>query len=182
MSKLKELTWDYHKDAERQTFVKAMFKGKLTDEQYALYLWHQHAIYDVLEAFAMMHGLFNDIPKIRRAPSLLEDAIELWPSGKEVKYLPAITAYHDHLKTIMQDPDKIMAHVYVRHMGDLSGGQMIAKRVPGSGKYYQFDCEPNEYKELIRAKCSDHMADEAIECFKFATQLFKELAVECDLG
>ena len=23
-----------------------------------------------------------------------------------------------------------MAHVYVRHMGDPSGGQMIAKRVP----------------------------------------------------
>jgi heme oxygenase len=182
MNRLKDLTWEYHKDAERQTFVKAMFKKELTDEQYALYLWHQHACYDVLEAFAMMHGCFNDIPALRRAPSILEDAKELWPDGKSVNYTQAVIDYLDHLKTIGADPDKIMAHVYVRHMGDLSGGQMIAKRVPGQGRYYQFDCDVEEYKQKIRERCNDEMADEAIVCFKFATQLFKELAVECDLG
>ena len=26
---------------------------------------------------------------------------------------------------ILDDPEKLMAHIYVRHMGDLSGGQMI---------------------------------------------------------
>ena len=30
-----------------------------------------------------------------------------------------------------------MAHVYVLHMGDLSGGQMIARKAPGSGEMYQ---------------------------------------------
>jgi len=34
----------------------------------------------------------------------------------------------------MDDPHKVMAHVYVRHMGDLSGGQMIKKKIPGAGK------------------------------------------------
>ena len=182
MSKLKELTWEYHKEAERQTFVKAMFKSQLTNEQYAAYLLHQHAIYDVLEALAMMHGLFNDIPNIRRAPSLIEDANELWPKDKTIEYRPSLKKYHEHLKSIAMDADKIMAHVYVRHMGDLSGGQMIAKRVPGEGRYYKFDCDVEEYKEKIRAKINDSMADEAILAFQFATELFKELADEFDLG
>jgi heme oxygenase len=60
-------------------------------------------------------------------------------------------------------------------MGDLSGGQMIAKRVPGEGNMYKFDCDINDYKEKIRAKCNDNMADEAKVCFDFATELFKEL-------
>ena len=40
-------------------------------------------------------------------------------------------------------PEKIMAHIYVRHMGDLSGGQMIRRKVPGLGKMYKFDINKN---------------------------------------
>jgi len=182
MSRLKELTWEQHQNAERQNFVQKMFKGKLTDEQYALYLWNQHVCYDVLEALAMMHGLFTDIPNIRRAPAILEDAVELWPSDKDVKILPSVNHYLEHLKSVADDKEKVMAHVYVRHMGDLSGGQMLAKRIPGQGRYYKFDCDVNEYKEKIRAKCNDEMAEEAINVFNFATALFVDLEEEFDLG
>ena len=67
-----------------------------------------------------------------------------------------------------------MAHLYVRHMGDLAGGQMIAKRVPGNGRMYQFE-NPEELKTAIRAKIDDSMAEEATICFEFATDLFKEM-------
>ena len=83
--------------------------------------------------------------------------------------------YLDHVKTIVDDPDKIMAHIYVRHMGDLSGGQMIKKRVPGEGRYYQFSKPVDELKDLIRTKLNDDMADEAKICFDFATRLFQEM-------
>ena len=49
--------------------------------------------------------------------------------------MPSTQEYIDHMRAIMDDADKLMAHVYVMHMGDLSGGQMIAKRVPGEGTY-----------------------------------------------
>ena len=68
-----------------------------------------------------------------------------------------------------------MAHIYVRHMGDLSGGQMIAKRVPGAGKMYQFGDEPEKIKEAIRSKLDDSMADEAKVCFDFAKRFFDEM-------
>jgi hypothetical protein len=59
-------------------------------------------------------------------------------------------------------------------MGDLAGGQMIAKRVPGSGKYYQFE-NPDALKTAIRERLNDDMADEAKVCFKYAEEMFKEM-------
>ena len=72
-----------------------------------------------------------------------------------------------------------MAHIYVRHMGDLAGGQMIAKRVPGSGKFYQFE-NPDKLKELIRERIDDSLADEANVCFDFAIKTFQQL-MELDI-
>jgi heme oxygenase len=61
-------------------------------------------------------------------------------------------------------------------MGDLSGGQMIKKRAPGSGTMYDFGrADVKEIKERIRSKTDDSMADEARLCFGYAAELFKEL-------
>ena len=38
------------------------------------------------------------------------------------------------MKYIMHDRNALMAHIYVLHMGDPSGGQMIAKKVPTGTK------------------------------------------------
>jgi heme oxygenase len=78
------------------------------------------------------------------------------------------------MKDIMHDPELLMAHVYVLHMGDLSGGQMISKKVPGAGTMYQFE-DPDKLKEAIRNKINDDMAEEAKYVFTSATKLFKEL-------
>jgi heme oxygenase len=61
-------------------------------------------------------------------------------------------------------------------MGDLSGGQMLAKKVPGSGKLYKFDEPVDVLKEKIRARLNDTMADEAKICFDFATKLFQQMS------
>jgi polyhydroxyalkanoate synthesis regulator phasin len=64
-------------------------------------------------------------------------------------------------------------------MGDLSGGQMISRKVPGQGRYYQFD-NAKELKEKIRKKIDDSMADEAKICFDFATELFQDMMEQID--
>ena len=172
---LKDLTWEHHKYAETRPFVKVLFSGKITPEAYATYLYNQHKCYDLLEAMAMMHGLMNDYPTIRRAPAILEDFNELWTSEKLPTEVPSVKVYHEHLMSIKDDPKKLLAHLYVRHFGDLSGGQMIAKRVPGAGKYYQFDGDTTEIKNILRAKLDDSLADEAAVCFKFAADMFDDL-------
>jgi heme oxygenase len=182
MSNLKELTWEHHKNAERQTFVKEMFnkKTQISDERYATFLYNQFPMYDVLEAMAMSHGLFNDIPSIRRSQKIMDDYTELWPHPKEIhpEVMPVVKEYVDYIKSIMTDKDKIMSHVYVRHMGDLSGGQMIRTRVPGKGTMFDFQQPVDELKERIRDKLNDSMADEAKVCFDFATKMFQQLSKE----
>lgn len=173
MSNLKELTWEHHKNAERQEFVREMFSGKLTEERYATFLFNQHPQYNLLEVFAMVHGLLD----VRRAPAIHDDYQELWKdTNRQPPLLPVVKEYMDHLVKIQNDPDKLMAHIYVRHMGDLSGGQMLAKKVPGSGKLYKFDEPVDELKEKIRARLNDSMADEAKICFDFATKLFQQMS------
>jgi heme oxygenase len=171
---LKELTHEAHRNAERQKFVKTLFSGSIDPKLYARYLKNQHPMYELLETFAMMNGVLDGLKDIRRAPKIHEDYVELWGDAPAPELCPVVKKYLDHIMTIKDDPKKLMAHIYVRHMGDLAGGQMIAKRIPGSGKFYQFE-NPDELKEAIRAKISDDMADEAIICFEFATQLFKEM-------
>ena len=70
--------------------------------------------------------------------------------------------------------------IYVRHMGDLSGGQIIKRFVPGSGQHYQFNEDVTELKEKVRAKLHDGLADEAKVCFNMIKTFMEEL--ETSLG
>jgi len=173
---LKDLTHEAHQNAERQEFVKILFSGKINPKLYAAYLKNQHPQYEILEVCAMPLGLLTGLPDMRRAPAILEDFIELWGKDtvEEPTILPVVQEYIKYIISIKDDPRRLMAHLYVRHMGDLAGGQMISKRVPGAGKMYQFS-DPDALKAAIRAKIDDDMADEAKVCFEFATKFFKEM-------
>jgi heme oxygenase len=172
---LKDLTHDAHKNAERQEFVKILFSGSINPLLYATFLKNQHPCYEILEVCSMPHGLLTGLTDIRRAPAILADFEELWPDTNEkVTMLPVVQKYLDHIMSIKDQPEKLMAHIYVRHMGDLAGGQMISKKVPGEGRMYKFE-DPDSLKTAIRAKINDDMADEAKVCFEFATQMFKEM-------
>ena len=86
---------------------------------------------------------------------------------------PVVNHYSSHVMSLTEHDD-ILAHIYVRHFGDMYGGQMIRKRQPGSGKMYDF-IDVEDLKTTVRAKLKDSMADEANRCFVFAMQLFEEL-------
>jgi heme oxygenase len=176
MNNLKELTKENHTNAERQEFVKILFSGTINPDLYATFLYNQFPMYELLEVCAMPHGILNDIPEICRHKNIRKDFEELWGEREEKPQMcPVVQKYIAYIMSIRNDPKKLMAHIYVRHMGDLAGGQMIAKRVPGKGLFYHFDGNQEELKDKIRAKLDDSMADEAKVCFEFATQFFKEM-------
>jgi heme oxygenase len=172
---LKELTHEQHRRAETQPFVKVLFSGNVDPELYATYLYNQFPMYELLEVFAMSHGLLHDMPEVFRAKAIYSDFKELWNKEEFPTQVPVVKKYLDHLMSIKDDPKKLMAHIYVRHFGDLSGGQMIAKRVPGSKKYYDFGADPAEIKNKLREKLDDSMADEARICFDYATEFFVDM-------
>jgi heme oxygenase len=172
---LRDLTHDAHKNAETQPFVKVLFSGKINPKLYATFLKNQHPCYEILEVCAMPHQLLHGLPDIRRAPAILADFQELWTEADgDPQMLPTTDNYIKYILSIKDQPQRLMAHIYVRHMGDLAGGQMIAKRVPGSGRMYQFE-DADVLKTAIRERINDNMAEEAKVCFQFAADMFKDM-------
>ena len=172
---LKELTWENHKNAERKEFASLLMSGNISPELYFKYLSNQFLMYSVLEQKVDLDGL--GISGIRRAPSILEDMSELQRDHKlmyeENNHACSVTKdYIQYVAT--KTSEQLVPHIYVRHFGDMYGGAMIKKKVPGSGKMYEFE-NKEELKEKTRAILNDDMADEANKCFKFAIRLFEEL-------
>ena len=172
---LRELTAEKHHDAERTEFVKELLGGSITEERYATFLFNLHPIYHVLESFAMINGSMDGLDDLCRANSIYEDYLELWKDTKPPELCPTVDRYLKYIKDeLAPNPDRLFAHIYVRHMGDLAGGQMIAKRVPGSGTMYKFE-NGEELKNKIRSKLNDTMGDEANVAFDFAISLMKDM-------
>ena len=173
MSALKELTWEIHQRAERTSFARKLLKG-LTPEEYYRYIYNQYFIYIALETKAV--ELFPDLKDIFRAEKIYEDLRELERDfgivTTEKMFCHVVKKYDQHLQLL--DKNGILAHIYVRHFGDMYGGQMIKKRNPGSGKMYDFT-NVEELKTKVRSMLSDDMAGEANRCFEFAIELFEEL-------
>ena len=75
---------------------------------------------------------------------------------------------------LLKSKDDFIAHIYVRYLGDMRGGQIISKKIPGNGKYYDFN-NPQKLASSIYQLLNDEMADEAKKVFNFATLLFQEM-------
>jgi heme oxygenase len=178
MSKLKELTWENHQRAERTEHARKLLKG-MTPREYHRYIYNQYVQYAVLEDIAKDKGVLNGIENIVRAPLILKDLEELERDHNiqrnEDLLCPTVLKYSNHVSKL--DAQGLLAHIYVRHFGDMYGGQMIAKRNPGSGKMYEFE-NVEELKTTVRAMLNDDMAFEANTCFLYAMDLFRELEEE----
>lgn len=178
---LRQLTLENHKKTERSVFLRRILKKEITPYQYYLYLSNQFLMYSILEDRADNLGIFNGIEEIKRTCNLRKDIEELEQQHgfKTPVVTDAAQRYYEYvLNEISEDYVKLLAHLYVRHMGDLSGGQIIKKLVPGSANHYEFDCEVESLKEKFREKLNDTLADEARVCFDMIGEFLKELEMQ----
>jgi heme oxygenase len=181
---LREITKDLHTDAERTEFAGKLLSGSISKEDYANYLYQMVLIYPVIEMGNSIQGHFKNLPDIERSWPIYQDFIELAGKDHSFKWLPSTIDYHNYMLELLHDPERkhlIKAHLYCRHMGDLYGGQMIAKKVPGQGRFYQFK-NPQELKEAIRAELTDDLGDEARVAFEWAIKIMRELNNEPSMG
>ena len=188
MLDIKELTMEHHKDAERQGFVKILMSGIINHKIYATYLYNQAQCYSVLEKYGLHNSLFRDTPNLLRTEHILYDFNSFGIETPEIT--ESTKRYIDHIESIQDEAMKLYAHIYVRHMGDLSGGQMIMKRTPGPNRYYKFKHkEVGDYKRIVKETINTYLnvyehsvLPEAKFCFQSATNLFKEMKELHDLG
>jgi len=170
---LKDLTLEKHKEAESTPFMRAVFDGKLPKHLWTDWTFQKSLFYGTIEAIAELHDLLDDLPDIRRSIYLQEDFIAMNQFKEILFYKESVTEYNTYLISISDDAKKIMAHLYTWHMGDLFGGQMIKKIVPGSHKNLEFK-DPKTLMTNIRAKLDDSMADEANVAFSWAIKMMRE--------
>ena len=175
MSILREITHETHMAVEKLPFVQYLLKGNITEPHYVVYLHEMLSIYRHLENLAHQVGLLDTLPGLDRADRIAEDLEELHPgySGtlcdSTVQYLDYLTELHNS-----ERKHQLFAHIYVRHLGDMYGGKLIARAVPGSGRWYEF----NNRVELLKnfnARLNMGLADEALVAFEHYGNIFKDL-------
>ena len=166
MKPLKEATHDKHKEVERMLFNVKMFKGELTNEQYAQYLTSQLAIFSIIEDnFQMPHN------GLKRKYAVSKDITSL-NVGRTIKTDDATLRYVNYLKDL--DQESVNAHIYLNYLAIMFGGQMMKRMTPGDGNMYEFE-DMNESAAHIRAIQKDEWADEVNRGFDFMIEIMREL-------
>jgi heme oxygenase len=174
---LKELTKEVHSEAERTEFAKLLMSGNINKQQYAQYLLNMLEVYSVLEYQCARRDMFDDLPWLGRTKHIYDDLMELEVPRTDTEVLKSTYDYREYLIQLGDDDEnhnKLLAHLYVRHMGDLYGGQMIAKKVPGSGRFYDFK-NRDELIAKIRERLTDDLGEEAKVAFRHAINIMRDL-------
>lgn len=175
MSILREVTEAKHRKVENLPFIQYLLKGNITKEHYVYYLYEMLQVYKLLEELSKRAGLFKDLDGLERTDRIKEDLKEL--DENHIHRLSVSTnKYLDYLTELFNSENKnhLFAHVYVRHLGDMYGGKLIARIVPGSGKWYQFDNRGELVKKFNERLKLEH-ANEALKAFDFWEDIFKEM-------
>ncbi|KAI0354868.1 heme oxygenase-like protein [Trametes cingulata] len=146
---LRQGTAEAHERAEHSQGAKWLARGELDKEEYVRFLmmlWHiydaferaleQHATHPVLAPthnpalFARSASIAADISYLLDIP---EDSWQTHPLHAALTAAPppALTQYVARIRELAAgpDPSRLLAHAYVRYLGDLSGGQFIRRRV-----------------------------------------------------
>jgi len=176
---LREITKDLHHEAETTKFAKLLLSGRITQEDYANYLYQLVLVYNIIELGNRVEGNFQNLPGLERTHAIYQDFIEIAGVDHDYKWLPTTLEYYNYLLELVRDPQqrpKIKAHLYCRHMGDLHGGQIIKKQVAGisKGRFYDFQ-NPDALKMAIRQELTDELGDEARVAFEWAIKMMREL-------
>lgn len=153
---LKKAGKELHDKAEGTPVVKAIFDGTITESEYMDYLACLFEVYDQLEKELELLPVDSSIaplviPEFYRASSIKSDLKAF--GDEERKPNAKAEEYRAHLKSIGQyHPHRLVAHAYLRYLGDLFGGMMIHKklgdRFPGKLNFYDFKalCEAKQLK------------------------------------
>jgi heme oxygenase len=170
---LKDLTSAKHAEAESTPFMKAVFAKTLPFDLWVDWTYQKWLFYGAIEGAAGANRLLGDLPDLRRAFYLFMDYNEMNTERKKHEFRPIAIDYYKYLISIADDPNKIMAHLYTWHMGDMFGGQMIKKIVPGAHRNLEFE-DAKTLITNIRAKLDDSMGDEANVAFDWAIRMMRD--------
>ena len=201
-TKLREGTKKAHTMAENMGFIKCFLKGTVEKNSYRKLAGNLYFVYSAMEEEMERHRNHPIMgkmyfPELNRKSSLEKDLTYYyganWP--EEVSLTPQGKAYVQQIREVSDtEPELLIAHLYTRYMGDLSGGQILKKIAQtgmnlkdGQGTaFYEFPEIPDEkafkanYRQTmddlpISEETADKIVEKANEAFGMNMKMFKEL-------
>lgn len=156
VSGLRARTRDLHRDAERSGIVRELLQRRASRAGYALLLRNLYPVYLAMEAALQINANAPGVKRIavddlNRRDALASDLCAIVGDDWETRLplLPAAAAYAVRIAMSAQRiPGTLIAHAYVRYLGDLSGGQVLRRLLsgslglgPGELSFYEFGGE-----------------------------------------
>jgi len=203
--RLRSATQELHREAERSGIMVQLLRGQLDRGRYVALLHALLLLYEALEEGLEQHAHHPQVapvrmPELYRGPALRADLSALAPSVPPLPPAPrAAVHYGNRLRTWTEEaPHLLVAHAWVRYLGDLSGGRMVGTVVArgishegtnGEGlAFYRFPevVDPVVWKERFREALDQlplergggaAIVEEAGEAFRLHIRIFEELAV-----
>ncbi|HWA59628.1 MAG TPA: biliverdin-producing heme oxygenase [Gemmatimonadales bacterium] len=199
--RLRQETKQNHTEAERSGIMRRLLTRTLDQPTYVALLRNLLPVYEALEEEMTRHqddavvAPFHH-PGLARSEALRQDLDYLGGSGwRDLPVLPETQAYVQQIHAAARrDPALLVAHAYVRYLGDLSGGQILKKIIAESFKltggegvsFYEFpalgdvDAFKHRYRAALDALApprerADSIVQEAIGGFQANSRLFTGL-------
>jgi heme oxygenase len=200
-ARLRQDTKSYHTEAERSGIMRRLLTRSLDKDTYIALLQNLVPVYTALETELTRHMKDPRIapfyhPGLARSGALVADIATLGGNPADAdRPTAAAQAYATSIHAAAtEDPVLLIAHSYVRYLGDLSGGQILKKMIAemyglegtAGVSFYEFPDlpAPEAYKHQYRAALdrvdltetqANKVVDEAIEAFKANSALFRAL-------
>jgi heme oxygenase len=182
--RLREHTQAAHRRAERSGVIREMIAGRIGRTAYCVYLRNLQPVYTAMEQRLERSrlGALAD-PRLYRGEALANDLRELvGPDWRhDLPMLPAGTSYRARVAAAAEAG--LVAHAYVRYLGDLSGGRVLQRILsdalqlpPHQMTFYAFPAiaDLDGFKTGMRAAidrlaatvATDQVLDEALLAFE----------------
>ena len=196
-TQLRQASHDLHGVAERSELMASLMRGKLSRHEYTLWLLNLQAIYVALESGLARAAALAcmDFTPLYRTGAISNDMAYLVPTA-DMELCEATRRYVAHLNELSASNSLLLlAHAYVRYLGDLHGGQLLRRCVarvlqvdgPQGLDFYDFGT-PERVAELIQnfrdginvltleAPQAEALAQEARLGFTLHIELFQQLS------
>jgi len=188
--------------AENVGFVKCFLKGVVEKTSYRKLVANLYFVYSAMEEEMERHRNHPALSKVyfselNRKQSLEQDLLYYYGANwrENVQLSSAGEAYVQRIRDVSNSqPELLVAHLYTRYLGDLSGGQILKKisqkamnLTDGEGTaFYEFAEIPDEkefknnYRQAmdelpIDQAMAEKIVDEANDAFGMNMKLFQEL-------